>query len=54
VLQFDYRGEDHRRRNRPRQVLLELFLGICAVLLFPFTLLSLLFWGVGRTALTRR
>jgi hypothetical protein len=48
MLPFDYVGRDWRAKNRVRSVLLAIFLGICAALLFPFLLLDLLLWSLGR------
>jgi hypothetical protein len=44
MLPFDYRGRDWQAKNRLRSLLLEAILGVLTVLLFPFTLLSLLLW----------
>jgi hypothetical protein len=48
MLTFDYRGRDWRAKNRVRRFLVVMFLLICAILLFPFVLLNLLFWGIWR------
>jgi hypothetical protein len=48
MVPFDYRGRDWRAKNRVRKFLVELFLLICGILLFPFVLLNFLFWALGR------
>ncbi len=50
MLPFPYIGRDWREKNRPRALALEILGFVFAILLFPFTLLTLLFvalWRLG-------
>jgi hypothetical protein len=46
MVPFDYVGTDWRTKNRPRQLFAEALVAISAVVLFPFTLLVGLLWGL--------
>ena len=47
---FAYVGPDWQATNRLRRIFLQVVLVLGAVLLFPFTLLILFFWALGRLA----
>jgi hypothetical protein len=50
LLPFDHIGRDWRSENRFRRVSLAAFLLLAAILLLPFVLLGLFFWGLWRLA----
>jgi hypothetical protein len=45
---FEHTTPKGRPEDRPPPILPEVLLVVCAMLLLPFTLASLLFWALGR------
>jgi hypothetical protein len=46
MIFFDYQGRDPKRKNRVRKLFMSSLIIIAGILLYPFTLLALLFLGM--------
>ncbi len=51
MMTFEHTTPKGEPADRPPSILPEIVLVVCAILLLPFTLVGLLFWGIGKIAM---